>query len=168
MSFWLWVASVDAVECPPQDLYAYKLDAYTIEIGDELVQFRMVVQEEKVIEPEVELWTAMLTSCRADETIKTFIQWQESWQDLSDLGVAYQSSKWRKKWHLRREIRDLESTIVIQYAQMLHRLELETGISVLWNVEQYPLAKGMVSAGRGSPKVYQYIFYQYNFVQYYQ
>ena len=81
------------------------------------------------------------------------------------IGVDYQSAKWIQKWRLKREIRQTEETIVIQYAQMLHHLELETGISVLWNVDKHPLAKGMVSAGRGSPKVYAYIYHQFNLVQ---
>ena len=166
MIFWFWTSGVNAVECPKSDLYAYKLDAYTIELGEQQIQFRMVVKESSVIQPEVELWAAVLTACNANGTLGTFTQWQGSWNSLENLGVQYQTAKWKQKFQLRKDIRNLEREIVIQYAEMLHHLELETGISVLWNVEEYPLAKGMVSAGRGSPKVYQYIFTQYNHVQY--
>ena len=168
MIIWLPLTLAIAEECPTSDLYAHKLDAYTIELGDVRVQFRMVIDEETVIEPEVEMWTTMLQACRAHQTLGHFESWQISWNNLASLGVAYQSARLREKWRLSREIRDLERETVIQYAQMLHRLELETGISVLWNVEEHPLAKGMVSGGRGSPKVYEYIFNQYNFVQYNQ
>ena len=166
MILWFSLPFAIAEECPTHDLYARKLDAYTIEIGDEQVQFRMFVDKETVIEPEVELWTSVLRACRADQTLGQFVEWQNSWKKLANLGLAYQDARWGQKWRLRRDIRHLERETVIQYAQMLHQLELETGISVLWNVDEHPLAKGMVSAGRGSSKVYQYIFYQYNFVQY--
>ena len=96
---------------------------------------------------------------------KTSCSGKSSWKYLSGLGVDYQSASGSKSGRLKREIRQVEETIVIQYAQMLHRLGLETGISVLWNVDKHPLAKGMVSTGRGSPKVYNYIYHQFNFVQ---
>lgn len=166
MNLWFWINLSLAAECPKHDLYVHKLDAYTIEIGDERVQFRLVVDEEKVVEPEVELWITVLRSCRAENTLAKFVEWQDSWQYLTGLGLDYQSARCRQRWRLRGEIRNIEREMVIQYAQMLYHFELETGISVLWNVEEYPLAKGMVSAGRGSLKVYQYIFSQYNFVQY--
>ena len=165
MIVWLWLAWATAVECPTHDLYAHKLDAYSIEVGDEIVQFKLSVHEERVMEPDVHLWVELLTACGAEETSKEFVQWQNSWKYLSGLGVDYQSAKWVQKWRLKREIRQTEETIVIEYAKMLHHLELETGISVLWNVEKHPLAKGMVSAGRGSPKVYAYIYHQCNLVQ---
>ena len=166
MILWISLTLLHAKDCPTSDLYAHKLDAYTIEVEDEHIQFRLVVDEETVIVPDVDPWTSMLRSCGADETLAKFEQWQESWGVLSDLGVAYQTARWRKKWLLSKDIRNLERDTAIQYAQMLQRLELETGISVLWNVDGHPLAKGMVSAGRGSPKVYQYIYYQYNYIPY--
>ena len=168
MTLWLWISLVlpaVAVVCPTHDLYAYKLDAYSIEVEDDIVQFKLSVDEDKVIEPDVRLWVELLEACTADETLQTFVQWQRTWVQLSDLGLEYQSASWISKMHLKREIRHVERLIVIQYAQMLHSLELETGISVLWNVEAHPFAKGMVSAGRGSPKVYRYIYHQFDFVQ---
>lgn len=165
MIVWLWLAQASAVECPTQNLYAHKLDAYSIEVANDIVQFKLNVSEQRVTEPDVHLWIELLTACDAQETFKNFVRWQNSWKYLSGLGIDYQSATWTQKWSLKREIRRTEETIVIQYAQMLQHLELETGISVLWNVDQYPLAKGMVSAGRGSPKVYNYIYHQFNFVQ---
>ena len=72
MIIWSWLALASAEDCPKHDLYAHKLDAYTIEIGDQHVQFRLVVDEEKVVKPEVELWTTVLLACRADETLSKF------------------------------------------------------------------------------------------------
>ena len=165
MIVWLWTAWALAVECPTHDLYAHKLDAYSIEVAGDVVQFRLNVHEDRVTEPDTQLWIELLDACKADETLQRFVQWQRSWQELGQLGLAYQTASWTQKWRLQRAIRDTERSIVIQYAQMLHHLELETGVSVLWNVEGHPLAKGMVSAGRGSPKVYQYIYRQFNYVQ---
>ena len=168
MILWLWLPFISpavAVECPNHDLYAYKLDAYSIEVEDEIVHFKLSIDEHEVIEPDVRLWIGLLEACAATQTLQTFIQWQSSWVQLSDLGLEYQSASWIHKRYLKREIRHVERLIVIQYAQMLHRLELEVGISVLWNVEAHPFAKGMVSAGRGSPKVYRYIYNQFDFVQ---
>ena len=168
MILWVWlhlISTAVAMECPTHDLYAYKLDAYSIAVEDDIVQFKLSVDEHKVVEPDVRLWVELLQSCEANQTLQTFVQWQRTWVQLIDLGLEYQSASWIHKMHLKREIRHVERLIVIQYAQMLHRLELETGISVLWNVEAHPFAKGMVSAGRGSPKVYRYIYHQFNFVQ---
>ena len=162
---WLWMTWAYAVECPTHDLYAHKLDAYSIEVEDEVVQFKLSVDKGAVTEPDTQLWVELLKACTANETFKKFVQWQRSWENLSALGVEYQSASWIHKWVLKREIRNTERWVVIQYAQMLQHFELETGISVLWNVERHSLAKGMVSAGRGSPKVYQYIYHQFNFVQ---
>ena len=162
---WLWMAWACAVECPTHDLYAHKLDAYSVEVEDEVVQFKLSVDKDAVTEPDTQVWVELLRACAADETLEKFVQWQRSWKNLSALGIEYQSANWIDKWHLKREIRTTERRIVMEYAQMLEHFELETGVSVLWNVEQYSLAKGMVSAGRGSPKVYQYIYNQFNFVQ---
>ena len=165
MIIWLWTAWALAMECPNHNLYAHKLDAYSIEIAGDVLKFQLNVSEDGVTEPNTQLWIELLGACKADETMQQFAQWQRSWQELSQLGLMYQSASLVQKWRLRRNIRDTEKSIVIQYAQMLHLLELETGVSVLWNVEKHPLAKGMVSAGGGSPKVYRYVYHQFNHVQ---
>ena len=48
---------------------------------------------------------------------------------LSDLGVAYQTARWRKMSNLSKDIRNLERDTAIQYAQMLQRLNWRLGPS---------------------------------------
>lgn len=152
----------NASDCPKHDLYAHKLDAYTIELDDGLVEFKITVNIDGVQEPDINRWQTVLQDCKAERSILAFEEWQQLWDDLSALGTAYQTAKWIQKFRLRKEIRQAEKEVAIQYARMLQSLERETGISVLWNATGHPLAKGMVSAGRGSAKVYDYILYQYN------
>ena len=47
MILWLSLTLVHAKDCPTSDLYAHKLDAYTIEVEDEHIQFRLVVDAEQ-------------------------------------------------------------------------------------------------------------------------
>ena len=120
MIFWFSLPFAIAEECPTHDLYAHKLDAYTIEVGDEQVQFRLLVDKEEVIEPEVELWTSILQACRAEQTLEQVCRMAELPGRIDKIW------EWRiklqdgdVKWRLRRDIRHLERETVIQYAQML-------------------------------------------------
>jgi len=152
----------NASDCPKQDLYVHKLDAYTIELDDGLVEFKIIVDIDGVQEPDINRWQTLLQDCKAERSILAFEEWRQLWGNLSVLGTSYQTAKWIQKFRLRKEIRLTEKEVAIQYARMLQSFERETGISVLWNASGHPLAKGMMSAGRGSEKVYDYILCQYN------
>lgn len=160
----LFGAVANAGDCPKQDLYAHKLDAYIIEVGDDIVKFKIKVDIDGVEKPEVESWQAILQYCQAEKSIIAFDEWRTLWDELSALGIEYQAAQWIYKLRIRKKIRQTEKEVALQYARMLQSFERETGISILWNTTAngHPLAKGMVSAGRGSEKVYEYIFHQYN------
>lgn len=148
-------------ECPNQDLRTHRLDAYAIEVDNTVVDFTVSVDNEEVVHPDLTVWKELLASCDAQSTLVKFEDWKRSWENLIDLGLElHQVSIWHRR-SVRRQIRKQEVEVALGYARMLKALELETGISVLWDMN-HPLAKGMVSSGRGSEKIYRYIEVQYN------
>lgn len=150
-----------SVECPTGDLYTHKLDAYAIEIASDVVDFNIQVSNGTVEFPRIKAWSDILDACQAERTAQIFVQWQESWVRLGNLGLEIQQASWPKRYKLKRKIREQERTVALEYASMLKSLELETGIAVLWPLK-HPLRKGMVSSARGNGRVYRYIEVQYN------
>jgi hypothetical protein len=147
-------------DCPNHDLQTYRLDAYAIEVDNTVVNFTLSIENEDVVLPDLVVWEELLLACDAQRTLVKFEDWKGSWKSLIDLGLElHQRSIWRRG-QIRRQIRKQETEIALGYAQMLRALERETGISVLWDMS-HPLAKGMVSSGRGSEKIYRYIETQY-------
>ena len=148
-------------ECPSQDLRTHRLDAYAIEVDNTVIHFTLSVHNEEVVYPDLAVWEELLRSCGAQRTLVRFEDWKRSWKELIDLGLElHQRSIWRRG-KVRRQIRKQEVEVALGYAQMLKALELETGVSVLWDMS-HPLAKGMVSSARGSEKIYRYIEVQYD------
>ena len=147
----------EADNCPNGDLFAHRLDAYSIQLPQETIRFRLIEENGEVVNPALIPWEQFLQECGAPLTLSASNQWVESWSNLIRLGVELNNTPIWRKYRVRKEVREQERLIALQYASLLRSLELETGISVRWNPDEHWLADGMISTARGSDKVFDYI-----------
>ena len=143
--------------CPTGDIFAYKLDAYSLVLPSGKVRFRLIEDDGSIVNPALNPWQTFLEDCGAPVTLSASVEWEESWMKLVRLGKRANDVYFWNRFKIRREIRELERAIALQYASLLRSLELETGIAVRWNVDEHWLADGMISTARGSDRVYDYI-----------
>ena len=155
--FWLNLSLAETKVCPMGDLFAHRLDAYSIQLPQEVIHFKLVVDNGVVINPALQSWEQFLRECEAPRTLAASKQWVESWSELILLGIKLKKTPVWRRYKIHIQIKTQERLIALEYASLLRSLELETGVSVLWNSDEHWLAEGMVSTARGSDKVYDYI-----------
>ena len=161
---WLWFTlslSALAAECPQTNLFVDGLDVYSVILPEQTLTFRFSIQDRVAYQHSIDYWRKMLQSCHANKTLKEVDTWEAQQQILEELGMKREATVVLGRWKIRKEISVQERRTALAYAQMLESLEKETGITVLWDLQHVPRARGMVSTARGSERVVDYIRIMY-------
>lgn len=161
---WLWFIFgvwAFANECPRTNLYADGLDVYSIVLHEQILTLYFSTQDPTSFQRAIEQLRSLFQSCEANETVRYLNTLEVEQQSLRNLGLQREQKTLWTKWTLRRRILEQEQQTALAYARMLESLERETGIAVLWNVQESPRVRGMVSTARGSERIVDYIEIMY-------
>lgn len=161
---WLWfIFGVWALadECPQSNLYADGLDVYSIVLHEQTLTLYFSTQDSASFQQASEQLRSLFQVCEAKDTLRLLEALEAEQQSLRNLGIQRDQQTIFTKWTLRQRILEQEQQTALAYARMLESLERETGIAVLWNLQESPRVRGMISTARGSERIVDYIEIMY-------
>ena len=161
---WLWLTFGSwalADECPQTNLHADGLNVYSIVLHEQTLTLYFSTQESTSFQQASEQLRSLFQVCNANETLRHLDALEAEQQSLRNLGIQRDQQTIFTKWTLRQRILEQEQQTALAYARMLESLERETGIAVLWNVQESPRVRGMISTARGSERIVDYIEIMY-------